>query len=1766
MDQLNANDIDSFAQELPAPISTQVPLILEQSTIIPPNTSNHQSLTPFEYGTYSPISDTHRQTEPYQPIEIMRPTDFSKPSVVSTSYPWSIPPVNSHAPTITYSTNGPGDNECRRDGFMGDDKDCRKFYRCVNNQRGGFTKYEFMCSETTIWDDDMQNCNHPWAVRRRRCAHDIFGSESLSNGNHNHNIEKNKNFTEPYLTYHDGQKPKTPKQSTESIKTSSQIDYGDRININQETNNQFVTDTYYGVTEKEQKQTQPTSYYIDPLNQQKHLYEAITKASTFASYTHPVYNSSFSASNVLGIECAESGFMGDPNDCRKFYRCVQNGKDSYTRYEFLCGEGTAWDKQAESCNHAWMVKECSGKIVYSTNRENNVKKEHATNESNIISEGSVYNVENENLEKENDPLFISKVTHNLPETTKVLLHPNVETCNSLGYMGSKIDCRRFYRCIENGNGGFTQLEYICDEGTVWDPNLEACNHARLVKDCGANTKNESKLTTSSTESTTITTISFIQTTIQSSSDNQVGLDIINHEKSTSTTRDSRCRENGFMADQYDCRKFYRCVENGNNGFIRYEYVCGDGTAWDLKINACNHLRAGETCGNNYLNEPTTLKQPPFESDIYVDNTYTTQVHNNNIKSTDSTAVINMSSSLTTADKNHLNFCKKGGFIGDTVDCKKFYRCVSNSDGSYARYEFSCGEGTVWDPEIEACNHVGAVKKCGGSLETKQEVSTSQPMTPIQSASEELGDGYVTQSLGEISSPVQNTLYTSSEYTPVASKNHECNSVGYLADKNDCKKFYRCVESEHGGFNRFEFSCGDGTAWDQNIGACNHISSVKECTMIVNNTPPSIGNTTPTQLGSIGTTTQLGYTETTTQSGSIGTSTQLETHDHSTILNYPQHETPTTTKASIASYVCSAEGFYGDPIDCKKFYRCVSNQQGQLLKYEFACGEGTMWDQNIKACNHIISENMNCTIMFASSSTSKPTVTAVEPSNRPETQDNKEVNKNSSTEKHENLPSNVENTCFAEGFYPNVKDCKKFIRCVNNGDGNYVRYDFTCGEGTIWVQDIQACDHENDNSTCSNIVATTTEAHMLTKTTSISLETTSTEQSSITNSNHMSSTENVVSNILQNDECHSEGYYGNSNDCRRFYRCVVGEHGKLEKYDYICGEGTAWDLDTQTCNHISTIKTCASEQKTTTMATNVSQVETTDKTTSTPATNVVQTTDNTKTTISSTTNTEQSQTTENIKTTIAPTTSVDQLQTTLNIKTTKKPPTTSNTASIAKNPTIDNNCNKEGYFGNKDNCKMFYRCVNNGHDYIKYDYVCGEGTIWDQDILTCNHPQDVKNPSCKQNSENSLAPVSTESSVQSTKSTSSSTQISPTSASSMQTTSSTSENSIQGTSNCSGGENSKHENITCTRAGYFPNPDNCKKFYRCVDWDGNGQRFSIFHFECGEGTIWDPALDTCNYEASVYPPRNCNGAQAQTSNSTPSSVEHTTSSMTTETTTQTTQTTQQITSTQLTTQQQTTAEQTTPTTESSTSEQTSSETTTTQSTTTTIEESTTQQTNIDKSTSTQSTSDTTTTTTDQTTISEATTTSEQITTTRSEKSTTTTELTTITEQPSSTTEQSTIDTTLSSTTGQSTTTDETTTHMSTTTQQTSTELSTELQNLTSTTIESSTTTELTQETTTEPSPTKKCPNTENDQYLYACPTSFKRHPKYCNLFYQCLEDNDSHELKIAVFNCPNGTIYDETKIQCVEESKAEYKCEGAIAKKQRFKRLNGNHREMVSCLY
>merc|ERR1712020_347189 len=63
-----------------------------------------------------------------------------------------------------------------------------------------------------------------------------------------------------------------------------------------------------------------------------------------------------------GGECSSNGFFRHPEDCTRFYRCVDlTGRGYFQKYTFSCPVGTVFDEDVSVCNHPWAAPPCEEK-------------------------------------------------------------------------------------------------------------------------------------------------------------------------------------------------------------------------------------------------------------------------------------------------------------------------------------------------------------------------------------------------------------------------------------------------------------------------------------------------------------------------------------------------------------------------------------------------------------------------------------------------------------------------------------------------------------------------------------------------------------------------------------------------------------------------------------------------------------------------------------------------------------------------------------------------------------------------------------------------------------------------------------------------------------------------------------------------------------------------------------------------------------------------------------------------------------------------------------------------------------------------------------------------------------------------------------------------------------------------------------------------------------------------------------------------------------
>lgn len=482
--------------------------------------------------------------------------------------------------------------------------------------------------------------------------------------------------------------------------------------------------------------------------------------------------------------------------------------------------------------------------------------------------------------------------------------------------------------------------------------------------------------------------------------------------------------------------------------------------------------------------------------------------------------------------------------------------------------------------------------------------------------------------------------------------------------------------------------------------------------------------------------------------------------------------------------------------------------------------------------------------------------------------------------------------------------------------------------------------------------------------------------------------------------------------------------------------------------------------------------------------------------------------------------------------------------------ISDACSHEGFFSDLKDCRKFYRCVPDQFGYRKFTFYCAHGTAWNQSeqtcnyvtqVLTCHFSNNILTESNFQTLEENMVtstfyPIKNTINMDITRYKNKKLTTLRYSLSSSKHNESNAIDSINSnitTFNESCFFNCEFNNgIVCNNPGFYVHPTKCNKFYRCVD---NGNGFNIYYFDCPPGTIFDPSLNVCNYPESIYPPRKCKqhiftSIEPSSTNSvftTLKSQEVTTTASITEYTTSKTEINSSVLTTDVSKSESFTDESYLST------EKISSFSTISSSEKVEIEElSNTVTTNNYKTTSQIF----------DTSIS-----------TEIDKMTDTTGGLTIKETTIMRTampvEKSTFSELMATTTADVKTTPKYNVEMSTGV----TESVTKFEELATNGLLPS------------ENDFSNCPissNLTDEQVLLICPTGFKRHPKFCNIIYQCTTEDNS-QIKLLTLRCPENTIFDETKVQCVPESESSQPCKGSINYDRTYRRSDSKRLLNVS---
>ncbi|GIY29046.1 hypothetical protein CEXT_373481 [Caerostris extrusa] len=1050
--------------------------------------------------------------------------------------------------------------------------------------------------------------------------------------------------------------------------------------------------------------------------------------------------SSQSPSEETEIKCTEEGFFRNPNDCNRFYRCVNSGsgEQEFIRYDFKCPESLVFDETNSVCNWPDQSEPCeAGNGGDNNGEKDSDNKDESDSTTTVSTDGSE-----------------SQTEENKPSTSSTSRPREGSTSRPRGSSTSR-------------------------------PRESSTSRPRE-----SSTSRPKESTTSRPKEST--------TSRPKESTSKPGE---NEKESGEAESENGCSKEGFFRNKEDCNKFYRCVDFSGEGqeFVRYDFACPEGLVFDESNSVCNWPSEVEACdsessGGNGENESGTSENEEKAALLDLEKV----AHPNPRKVPPGQTKGTKEPGKSESD----NGCSEEGFFRNPEDCNKFYRCVDfNGDGQeFVRYDFSCPDGLVFDESNSVCNWPSEADACdstsGGNKKDEDESSSTSDEDQKESSisTTERGRGSTTEKqkktttasprkttttgprkttttgprkttttdkksteVSEDENPPSSMRTETPESTPTTessstsskpgsrrgSSSGECKEAGFFRNPDDCNKFYRCVDYNGDGeeFVKYDFSCPEGLVFDEENSVCNWPEQSAPCEGGDSGKDGESTNSDETESSTTSTTRRRGesssdLTTERTQSTSL-LEQLLHLKNHLVQLQNLKKKALKVLRVEKNSE-CNEEGFFRNPDDCGKFYRCVDfNGDGQeFVRYDFDCPEGLYFDQANSVCNWpeqspacetgtgTSGEEKKTT--DSGSTTSKAETTSTTASSESTSTAQSTTKSNEPTSTSSSTISGEESNCSEPGFFRCQDDCSKFYRCVDEtGDGQqFTRYDFKCPEGLLFDDKNKRCDFPSDELSCDNDSTlsstqsttsgssqTTTSTYtttsgkrllvvqqkvqlnllksvpkkvtfeiqtiaeniivalmkeMFTKTTSGGSSTTSRDSYETTSSSTTPSESTTTEN--KQSDCTKEGFFRCQDDCSKFYRCVdeAGD-GQLTRYDFKCPEGLLFDDKNKRCDFPSDELSCDND----------STLSSTQSTTSGSS----QTTTSTYTTTSG--------------------------------KTTSGGTTGSSTKSSKE-------CTEEGYFRDPDDCRKYYRCIDEGDGTLtKEEFSCAEEEVFDEEMRYCN---------------------------------------------------------------------------------------------------------------------------------------------------------------------------------------------------------------------------------------------------------------------------------------------------------------------------------------------------------------------------------------------------------------------------------------------------------------
>ncbi|GIY29048.1 hypothetical protein CEXT_373491 [Caerostris extrusa] len=505
------------------------------------------------------------------------------------------------------------------------------------------------------------------------------------------------------------------------------------------------------------------------------------------------------------------------------------------------------------------------------------------------------------------------------------------------------------------------------------------------------------------------------------------------------------------------------------------------------------------------------------------------------------------------------------------------------------------------------------------LQHKNDRSTTSTSTTQENTSTTQEDTSATKSDSSSSTATTSSSSTTSRDTDnTESSSSSTPSSGSTTQESDNKnsKDTECTE-EGESYVRYDFECPDDLVFDEDNNVCNWPNMSPGCESRSKSNKNESKSTTEGETSTTESTTGSETSEATTSedktSTTSGTSTTSEgsttttsgTRTTSLVLVRQGNQRLPPVRKQIQtifnakmkkvlffdedgwycnaeelsppcdgnSFKCEEEGFFRDPEDCTKYYRCNRTESG-FRRERFQCQDGNVFDEEGRYCNAPeLSEPCNGT--SSTSSSSGTTLLQIKVQHLDQ----------------ELLPILLHQLV---PKFP-LRQVPVHLLCVHNEDtGEFDRTDHTCQDGRIFDESVSYCnDPELSEEPCDSGSTTSSSTRGQTSTTessntstggSTNEETGTTESSSTTNAESTSTTSKPDQGNRRggggDPECTQEGFFRHPKDCNKFYRCVdfSGSGESFVRYDFDCPDGLHFDEVNSVCNWPTMTPKCTSESE------------------------------------------------------------------------------------------------------------------------------------------------------------------------------------------------------------------------------------------------------------------------------------------------------------------------------------------------------------------------------------------------------------------------------------------------------------------------------------------------------------------------------------------------------------------------------------------------------------